>query len=137
MAESVEVSCFVCCDGTTGEQSEMVTVLCLPNSSLQTCSLGVVGYGGVENQLGDFSRIVDGASVDRSVGGEDGVGVERLVVDVVIEVDAVDCTEVNGLAADDGRRRGKVSAGSGVVITIEDEGHGLAGISKSERVSVS
>src|SRR5437868_2565993 len=55
----------------------------------------------------------------------------------MIQIDAVDGAEVNRLAADDCGRWGEVSAGSGIVITIEDEGHGLAGASEGERVGMS
>ena len=81
--------------------------------------------------------VVDGASVDDAVGGEEDVVEDAVVVDVVVEINAVDCAEVDGLAADDGGRGAEVSAGSGFVVAVEAEVTWIAGISKGERIGMS
>ena len=95
MAEREKIGCFVGSDGAASEQIEVAAILDLPDSSLKACSLGFIGDGGVEDQPCDRGCVVHGASIDDAVGGEGDVVVEAVVTDEIVEIDAVDCVEIN------------------------------------------
>src|SRR5271170_2352843 len=121
--ESVQIGSLVGDDtALTGRgDGKFVAVFHFPDSCLQALALRGVGHSDVEKQPGNVCGIVHRASIDDAVGGEGGVVVGGVGVDAVIEIDAVDCGEIDRFAADDSRRTGHISSGCVLVVPVEGE----------------